>query len=197
MAPVAPYPANPLNQVEFNQPPADQLFRAIARDNHILKTARRADHAKPQPVPTVKPGQVQLQVLNGTNVAGLALTTANQLTTRGFKVVRAGNATGTSSSTVIEYTSAAQMPQVNTLHKEIPSAQIKKVTGLHGSTINLVLGSGFKGMGTHRAHHRRHRGRSTSAAALSKNYGGVNGSANICHQSAAFTGPDTPTQFGN
>src|SRR5215472_3750169 len=99
MAPVVPYPANQ-NQVEFNQPPADQLFRAIARDNHILKTARRADHAKPQPVPTVKPAQVQLQVLNGTTVVGLAATTASQLTARGFKVAGTGNAS-IASSTVI------------------------------------------------------------------------------------------------
>src|SRR5215472_8209666 len=173
MAPVAPYPADPGNQVEFNQPLADQLFRAIARDNHILKTARRADLAKPRPLPTVQPGQVQLQVLNGTSVAGLAVTTANQLTARGFKVAHTGNATGTASSTVIEYTSAAQMPQVNTLHKEIPTAQLKQVTGLNGNTISLVLGSGFKGVGTHKGHrrHRGHRGKSTSAAALSKHYG--------------------------
>src|SRR6516164_5387956 len=196
MAPVAPYPLNPGNQVEFNQPSADRLFRAIARDSHILRTARRADHAKPQPVPTVRPGQVQLQVLNGTSVAGLASITANQLTARGFKVARYGNATG-SGSTVIEYTSAAQMPQVNTLHKEIPTAQLKQVTGLNGNTITLVLGSGFKGVVTHHGHrgHRRHRGKSTSAATLSRHYGGVNGSANICHQSAAFTGPDNPSMF--
>ena len=194
MAPVAPYPPSPTDLVEFNQPSADQLFQAIARDNHILKTAQRADHAKPQPLPTVQPGQVQLQVLNGTSTAGLASTTASQLTARGFKVARAANATGTASSTVIEYTSAAQMPQVNTLHKEIPSAQLKQVTGLNGNTISLVLGSGFKGVGTHKRHHR---GKSTSAAALSKHYGGVNGSANICRQSAAFTGPDSPTMFGN
>jgi LCP family protein required for cell wall assembly len=195
-APIVPYPLNPANLVEFNQPSADDLFRAIARDNHILKTARRADHAKPQPVPTVKPGQVQLQVLNGTSVAGLAATTASQLTARGFKVARTGNA-GIASSTVIEYTSAAQMPQVYTLQKEIPGAQIKQVTGLHGSTISLVLGNGFKGVGTHHHHHHRAHKAKTSAAALSKNYGGVNGSANICRQSAAFTGPDTPTMFGN
>jgi LCP family protein required for cell wall assembly len=196
MTPVAPYPANPNDQVEFNQPSADELFQAIARDNHILKIAQRADHAKPQPVPTVKPGQVQLQVLNGTGVAGLAATTASQLTARGFNVAGTGNATGTTSSTVIEYTSAAEMPQVNTLHQQIPGAQIRQVTGLNGSTISLVLGSGFKGVGTHKAH-RAHKARSTSAAALSKHYGGVNGSANICRQSAAFTGPDTPTMFGN
>src|SRR5215470_16662303 len=164
MAPVAPYPPDPGTLVEFNEPSADALFRAIARDNHILKTARRAAHAKPQPVPTVKPGQVQLQVLNGTSVAGLAATTASQLTARGFKVARTGNTAGIASSTVIEYTSAAQIPQVNTLHKEVPGAQIKQVTGLHGSTISLVLGSGFKGVGPHTVKKAR-KAKSTSAAA--------------------------------
>ncbi len=195
MAPVAPYPLSPNNLVEFNQPSADQLFRAIARDNHILKAARRAGRAKPEPVPTVKPGSVQLQVLNGTSVAGLAATTANQLTARGFKVAGTGNATAAAGSTTIEYASASQLAQVNTLQQQIPGAQVKQVPGLQGGTIDLVLGSGFKGVGTHKA--RAHRARSTSAAALSKNYGGVNGGANICRQSAAFTGPDSPTMFGN
>src|SRR5215472_13904706 len=202
MAPVAPYPPSPNDLVEFNQPSADQLFGAIARDNHILKTAQRADHAKPQPVPTVKPGSVQLQVLNGTSVAGLAATTANQLTARGFKVAGTGNTAGVVSSTTIEYASASQMPQVYTLRQQIPGAEIKQVPGLQGSTIELVLGSGFKGIGTHKAHrahraHRGHKAKSTSAAALSKNYGGVNGSANICRESAAFNGPDNPTMFGH
>ena len=191
MAPVVPYPANPNDLVEFSQPSADDLFRAIAKDNHILKAARR-DHARTQPLPTVKPGHVQLQVLNGTSVAGLAATTASQLTARGFKVARWGNATAVSTTT-IEYASTAQMPQVNTLQKEIPGATAKQVTSLKGSTLSLVLGSGFKGV----AHKSHKRSKSVSAAALSKNYGGVNGAANICRQSAAFTGPDTPSMFGN
>jgi len=193
MAPVVPSPLNPNDLVEFAQPPADDLFRAIARDNHILKTARRAAHAKSQSLPTVKPGQVQLQVLNGTSVAGLASTTASQLTARGFKVAGTGNATA-ASSTIIEYASATQMPQVNTLQKEIPGATAKQVTSLKGSTLSLVLGSGFKGIGTHKS--KKH-AKSASAAALSKNYGGVNGAANICNQSAAYAGPDTPSMFGN
>src|SRR5689334_1170827 len=190
MAPVVPYPLNPNDLVEFAQPSADDLFHAIARDNHILKAARRDEHIKP--LPTVKPGQVQLQVLNGTNVPGLAGTTASKLTARGFKVAHFGNATA-SSSTVIEYASATQMPQVNTLEKEIPGATAKQVTSLKGSTLSLVLGSGFKGV----AHKSHKKGKSVSAAALSKNYGGVNGAANICKQSAAYAGPDNPSMFGN
>jgi LCP family protein required for cell wall assembly len=191
MAPVVPYPSNPNNLVEFAQPSADNLFRAIAKDNHILKAARR-DHARTQPLPTVKPGHVQLQVLNGTSVAGLAATTASQLTARGFKVARWGNATAVSTTT-IEYASTAQMPQVNTLQKEIPGATTKQVTSLKGSTLSLVLGSGFKGV----AHKSHKKSKNISAAALSKNYGGMNGAANICRQSAAFTGPDSPSMFGN
>jgi len=191
MAPVVPYPPNPNALVAFNEPSADDLFRAIARDNHILSTARRAAHAKSQPLPTVKPGKVQLQVLNGAGVAGLAGTTASQLTARGFKVAGTGNATAVS-STVIEYASTAQMPQVNTLEKEIPGATAKQVTTLKGGTLSLVLGSGFKGI----AHKSKKRAKNVSAAALSKNYGGVNGAANICKQSAAYAGPDSPSMFG-
>ncbi len=192
MAPVVPYPPNPNDLVEFAQPSADDFFSAIAKDNHILKTARRDEHAKTQPLPTVKPGQVQLQVLNGTSVPGLAATTAGQLTARGFKVAHFGNATVVSSTT-IEYASASQMPQVNTLEKEIPGATAKQVTSLKGSTLSLVLGSGFKGV----AHKSKKKAKSASAAALSKNYGGVNGAANICKQSAAYAGPDNPSMFGN
>jgi LCP family protein required for cell wall assembly len=192
MAPVVPYPPNPNDLVEFSQPPADQLFRAIARDNHILKTARRADHAKTQPLPTVQPGKVQLQVLNGTDQEGLAATTASKLTARGFKVAGTGNATPVSSTT-IEYASTAQMPQVNTLQQEIPGSQAKQVTSLKGGTLDLVLGSGFKGV----AHKSKKKAKGPTAATLSKNYGGVNGSANICKQSSAFIGPDSPSMFGN
>ena len=190
MAPVVPYPLNPADLVEFDQPLANDLFHAIARDNHILKAARRDEHVKP--LPTVKPGQVQLQVLNGTSVAGLAAITAGQLTARGFKVAHTGNATA-ANSTVIEYASASQVPQVNTLEKEIPGATARQVTTLKGSTLSLVLGSGFKGV----AHKSHRKAKSVSAAALSKNYGGVNGAADICRQSAAYAGPDNPSMFGN
>jgi hypothetical protein len=132
-------------------------------------------------------------VLNGTSTPGLAATTASKLTARGFKVARTGNATSTSSTT-IEYASASQMPQVNTLQEVIPGAQVKQVSSLKGGTLSLVLGSGFKGVAVHKAKKKHRR---ASAAALSKNYGGVNGAANICKQSSAFTGPDNPSMFGN
>ena len=67
------------------------------------------------------------------------------------------------------------------------------MASLKGGTLSLVLGPGFKGV----AHKSQKKSKSPSAATLSKNYGGVNGAANICKQSAAFTGPDNPSMFGN
>jgi hypothetical protein len=137
---------------------------------------------------------VHVQVLNGTTVAGLAATTAGQLSARGFTVAGVGNAPSAASATVIQYGSASLLPEVNTLAKEVPGAQVKQEPSLTGGVINLVLGPRFKGIGRHRV---PARAPSTSAAALSKSYGGVSGSTNICKDTAAFTGPDNPTMFGN
>jgi LCP family protein required for cell wall assembly len=193
--PVLPYPPNPGAQVQFNLPLADPLFRAIARDNHILKTARKeARAAKNQHVPTVSPGLVHVQVLNATSTAGLAATTAGQLTTRGFKVAGQGNATPTKGTT-IEYGLASQLPEASTLQKEITGARLKQVPSLKTGTLNLVLGSSFKGLtSTH-----KHKTAKKSATALSKSavYNGISGNTNICHNSSAFTGPDNPSMFPN
>src|SRR5207248_11351554 len=88
--PVVPYPGDPGAEVQWAQPSASDLFHAIAQDNKIAKAAQNAaqsgKHAPaPSPSPTVGPSQVQLQVLNGTQTAGLAASTASTLTAEGFK----------------------------------------------------------------------------------------------------------------
>jgi LCP family protein required for cell wall assembly len=198
-APVTPYPADPANQVEFWQPYSNQLFRAIARDNHLQKTARRDAKTGSQPVATVSTHKVRVHVLNGTNTPGLAATTAGQLATKGFKVHGYGNGT-VSSSTVIEYGSAALIPEANTLQKEIPAAQLKLVSTVKGKTLNLVIGASFKGLtSTHTA--KGHKGPSVSK--VIKNIGnntassGYTGSTNICRDKSAFSGPDSPSMFSN
>jgi LCP family protein required for cell wall assembly len=193
-APVVPYPLNPDNWVELNTALANPLFRAIARDNHLLRTARRdARAAGKEPVATVSTRRVHVQVLNGTNTAGLAATTASQLGTKGFKVAGKGNAT-ISSSTIIEYGSAALIPEANTLQKEIPAAQLKLVSSVKGKTLNLVLGTSFNGLAST---HKAKKGKK-SATEISKGaaYNGISGSVNICHDKSAFTGPDNPSMFG-
>jgi LCP family protein required for cell wall assembly len=193
--PVVPYPADPTAEVQWATPSADQLFRAIAKDTGISKAAQNAAKAAhPTPGPTVNPSHVQLQVLNGTSVAGLAATTATKLKASGFSVTGTGNATSSTYTTsVIEYTSASQLPAVNTIKNQIAGAQAKQVSNLPAGSIELVLGSSFKGLGGATP---AKRGTSPKVSTLGDTYGGISGSTNICKDSGAFTGPDNPKMFG-
>jgi LCP family protein required for cell wall assembly len=197
--PVEPYVGDPQAEVQWAQPSAGQLFKAIAADNQIAKAGQNAAKAErsaaPNPGPTVSPAQVQLQVLNGTSVQGLAATTATKLKAKGFSVTGTGNATSdTYTNSVIEYGSASQLPQVNTLKGEIAGAQAKQVTGLPAGSIELVLGSSFKELpgGARPAK----AGRAPRVNDLGDAYGGISGNTNICKDSGAFNGPDTPQMFG-
>jgi LCP family protein required for cell wall assembly len=86
--PTMAYPKDK-NRVQFNQALAEPLFQAIREDNTPPETAPAPVPAqqKVQPVP---PAQVKIGVFNGTGEHGLAQRTADQLTERGFKVVKVG-----------------------------------------------------------------------------------------------------------
>jgi LCP family protein required for cell wall assembly len=188
--PVDLYPPDP-NKVLWVQPQADALFTAIDHDNHILRAARKAN--VPKGAHTVAPSQVHLEVLNGSGTAGLAGTTANGLSNVGFVVVGHGDAPNGYgyARSVIEYSSASQLPAVNTLKKEIAGAQVKQVTGLHAGTLSLILGSKFTGLpsGSNTA---KPKGPSVASVASSNNYQGISGNQNICKDSSAFAGPLSP-----
>jgi LCP family protein required for cell wall assembly len=183
--PVVPYSLDP-NKVQWQDPQATDLFSAIAHDNHILKAAK----AKATPGPTVSPSKVQLEVLNGSGTMGLANTTATGLTSLGFNVIGTGDAPNGFSYTdsVIEYGSAAQLPAVNTLKKEVASVQVQQVSSLQAGTLSLILGSKFTGLsGSQPA------SKGPSLATLNtNNFQGISASQNICKDSAAFDGPNSP-----
>jgi len=181
--------------VELDSTLANPLFRAIARDNHLQKTAQRDARANTQ-APTVSTHKVHVQVLNATSTAGLAATTASQLTAKGYKVHGTGNATA-SSSTVIEYGSTSLLPEADTLLKEIPAAQLKLVSSVKGKTLNLVLGSGFKGVTSSSKSKSNKQSVSKAVNKVKNSAGGISGNTNICHDQSAFSGPDTPSMFSN
>ncbi|HEY6276089.1 MAG TPA: LCP family protein [Streptosporangiaceae bacterium] len=187
--PVGLYPPDP-NKVLWEQPQADTLFSAIAHDNHILKAARKAGRVKP--APTVSPAQVKLEVLNGSGTAGIAGTTANGLSNLGFNVIGTGDANGFGfTKSVIEYSSASQLPAVNTLKKEVAGAKVKQVAGLQASTLSLIVGSKFSGLpsGSNTA---KPKGPTVASVTSSNNYQGISGNQNICKDSSAFAGPLSP-----
>jgi len=192
--PVVPYPLD-VNRVEWEIPQADTLFSAVAHDTHILKAAKAAK-GKPVPVPTVSPSKVQLEVLNGSGTIGVASTAATGLSNLGFNVIGTGDAPNGYGYTnsVIEYSSAAQLPEVNTLKKEVAGATVKQVGSIQTGTLSLILGSKFTGLATSQP---APKATGPSVAALnSDNFQGISANQNICNDGAAFAGPDSPVPTG-
>jgi LCP family protein required for cell wall assembly len=194
--PVVPYAGDPAAELSWEQPQAARMFRAIQADKNLPATAKAKGKGKAATAaPTVSPATVHVQVLNGSGVTGVAGTTASALTAKGFTVTGTGPAANYNfTSSVIQYSSAAQLPEVSTLKAEIGSVVVQQDTALGAGSLNLIVGSSFKGLGTAKGP-----GSKSSAKTLgnlAKNYNGITASTNICKDSAAFAGPDTPLPGG-
>ena len=190
------YPANQ-NWVQWKQPNAGQLFSAIAHDTRLPKAAKKGKKAtKSQPgtaaTVSVRPSDVQVSVLNGTTTHGLATSTAAALTARGLQVIGQPTdaATSTYTHSVIEYATAAELPEAQYLANQVGPAgdvDVQLDSQLSStSPLQLILGSTFTSLQVVQP-------APTSSATIqniSSTYGGVTGSVNICHDQAAFAGPD-------
>jgi LCP family protein required for cell wall assembly len=165
------------NWVQWVQPQANRLFRAIAHDAKLPKTPKLK-------IKHVPPATVAVKVLNGTNKTGLGAGTATKLASRGFHVVgAAGNApTATYADTVIEYRGPAQVPAAQTLEALFTNVRLQLNTQLKGSTLRLILGSTFTGLKAAQS--------KSGIGNLTQTYGGITGNTNICNDSSAFAGPD-------
>lgn len=193
--PVVPYVGDPAAELSWEQPQADRLFQAVEADRQ-LPTAAKGKKAKKSTVPTVSPAKVNVDVLNGSGVTGIAGSTASTLTAKGFKVTGTGPAPNYAfTSNVIEYASAAQLPEVNTLKTLFSSVAVKQDAALSTNSLTLILGSTFKGLSTASGS-----GSAKSASQkldnLAKSYGGITANTNICSDAAAFEGPDSPLPGG-
>jgi LCP family protein required for cell wall assembly len=180
------YPPDP-NKVLWTQPAADQLFQAIASDATLPALAKATP--KPSASATVSPSQVKVDVLNGAGTAGLAATVGNDLTNAGFRVTGTGDVPGFGyTGSVVEYSSAGQLPEVNTLKAEVSGATAKQVTSVQAGAITLIVGSSFNGLSSTRVAASPSPSASPSSAAgnLTKTFGGITGSTNICQDAAAF-----------
>lgn len=169
MVPVEAYPGD-ANRVQWRQPAANELFNAIKSD---------VDIPEPTPTPTgtaavkktLKPSQVRVQVLNGTNTRGEAQRVADELTKQGFTVVGLGNAPAAdgksqptslikyakSKATDVDYaavlagklltkvTPEAGKIKVPTPQPYVPGVAVTKTTD-KGPIVQLIIGSDFKGV---------------------------------------------------
>jgi LCP family protein required for cell wall assembly len=196
--PVVPYAGDPTAELSWAQPQADRMFRAVQADRELPTSARAKGKAKPAApvaaVPTVSPAKVSVQVLNGSGVNGVAGSAATALTAKGFAVTGTGPAANYSyTSTTIQYSSPAQLPEVNTLKAALGSAVAQKDAALGSGSIDLILGSDYHGLSTGKS---AAKSSAKTLRNLAKSYGGITANANICKDSAAFAGPDNPLPGG-
>ncbi len=199
--PVVPYVGDPAAELSWEQPQAARMFQAIEADRDLPRAAKGTGQGQGQgqtknatAEPTVSPAKVNVQVLNGSGLNGVAGTAATALTAKGFTVTGTGPAANYSyTATTIQYASAAQLPEVNTLKAALGSAVLQQDTALGTGSINLILGSNYHGLSTGKS---AAKSSAKTLGNLAKSYGGISANANICKDSAAFAGPDTPLPGG-
>jgi hypothetical protein len=200
--PVVPYAGDPAAELSWEQPQSARMFRAIERDKNLPATARAKATGKAKAKaatvePTASPATVHVQVLNGSGIQGVAGTTASALTAKGFAVTGTGPAANYGfTSSVIQYSSAAQLPEVNTLKALIGPVVVQHDTALGTGSLNLIVGSSFNGLSAAKVTGSGSKSPARALGNLAKSYGGITASANICKDSAAFAGPDNPLPGG-
>ncbi len=116
--------------LEVSQPEADALFERY-RTGEVFE---QLDGGA-----TVAPEDVNLVVLNGTGVTGLAGTTAEELRGRGFTVDDVGDAS-TTQTTVVRYP-PGQEAQARTVAAQAPGGDVELQEDQGVDVVTLVLGS--------------------------------------------------------
>jgi len=202
------------NRVQPMQPQASQVFRAIARDVTVPKvsTTPGPSASGGAQVLTTSPGRVKVEVLNGSGISHAASAAAAGLTSRGFNVTGTGDAPNFGyTKSVIEYSTTADMPAVNTLMKELTNVTSRQVPSLPPGTVDLILGSDFTGLVARAPQNSQATASPTATASqatssaspsaspsasgvasLAQSNGGITAAAACSADSSAFSGPLSP-----
>jgi LCP family protein required for cell wall assembly len=121
----------------WNTTAADHLFASIKADKALVK---KKAPARKKPRPSLKPGQVHLDIYNGTLIPGLSAGTGTQLAATGFSVHRAGLTWSIHdiAQTVIDYP-PGRAAAAKLVRKALPGATLHQVKGL--SRVRVILGA--------------------------------------------------------
>jgi len=190
------------------------VFRAIARDVTVPKvsTTPGPSASGGAQVLTTSPGRVKVEVLNGSGISHAASAAAAGLTSRGFNVTGTGDAPNFGyTKSVIEYSTTADMPAVNTLMKELTNVTSRQVPSLPPGTVDLILGSDFTGLVARASQNPQATASPTATASqatssaspsaspsasgvasLAQSNGGITAAAACSADSSAFSGPLSP-----
>jgi LCP family protein required for cell wall assembly len=139
----------PLSNVNYITPTGQSAVLWDSSAASALFTALRNDQAPPsgraasrstKPAPALRPGQVSLDVYNGTQVGGLSTDTGKQLAALGFRVDLSG-VDWTSQDitrTVIQYP-AGRKAAAQLVRAAMPGATLQQVNGL--ARLRILLGT--------------------------------------------------------
>ncbi len=174
-------------------PQASALFAAIAHDRKLPKPGKKVTGPKTTPVLDASPSQVDVQVLNGSGVAGVASTVAASLTSRQFNVVGTGDASNFGyTNSVIKYASPADKPAVKTLKHELSNVTVEQDSSLIPGTLELIIGSAYQGLRASPSPSASPARSKPAVGSLAKNFNGIRGNASCRSDRAAFAGPNSP-----
>jgi LCP family protein required for cell wall assembly len=188
--PAITYPGNK-NWVEFDSTQTPTLFNAVAHDVKLPKIHKgkkgkkgkagtangkgtgKSSNPGGSPPKLLSTSKVSVEVLNGSRVQGVAGTTSNALTARGFHVLGASNAaTFTYNESVVQYAGPADLAAARTVAAQLgKNVTLQVSTSVTAGTVNLILGSDFKSLAPQQ---------SQPPGNLAKQYNGYSGSTNVC-----------------
>lgn len=151
--------------VEWQEPQASQLFDAIKHAKKIPEKSGSKGSRSPgqggsspssggtgSPVdakPTVPPPGIQVAVLNGTGISGLAAETATKLEDAGFEVTKVGNADAQSYSQSVVRHDPELQASANILAGAVGAGGTESDEAL-GTSVVLILGEDAQGLKVNR-----------------------------------------------
>jgi hypothetical protein len=139
---------------------------------------------------TTSPSEVSVNVLNGSGISQLASQTAEDLTSRGFKVIGTGDANNSGyTSSIVQYPAASDLAAVNTLKAQLGDVQVEQDSSLTPGTVQLILGSSFTGLTA--PHSPTSKSSPPTVASIAASDQGITADTNICDDQSAFAGPDS------
>lgn len=131
-----------------------------------------------KPLKLLSPPDVNVEVLNGSGVQGIAGVTETALQARGFNVLGATAALTSTGATdfsyigsVIQYGTTADKAAALTVAAQVRNVKLQLDSAVPAGTINLVLGKEFKKLAPIR---------SQPPGDLAKQFSGYSGSTNVC-----------------
>jgi LCP family protein required for cell wall assembly len=142
--PNEPYPADP-NRVQFKEPAAGELWRAIRFDRplpgHAPKTQQPHSSASPNGSPLrTPPENIHVSVLNGSGTPGAASDLAAKLEQDGFVVDSVGTATRQDYTTTTVLHDPVYNESGRTLGAAIPGSTVRSDASL-SSTLVVIVGA--------------------------------------------------------